>query len=204
MLDSYIKELPVLSARERAKYDQYMALLADWNQKINLVSRKSFHHTVPAHLVDSIWIAELVNRFREDRKIVDVGTGAGFPGIMIAIRYPGVPVHLYEKLEKRRKFLADVIASLSLDNVQLNGAYPAGQKRALFLARAVFKVPRLMEFYGDRVGKGGRFVTMLGGAAPETAAPPGFRVLDRIRYTLPEDFGERQLEVFERVPRGTP
>ncbi len=185
-------------------YEAYFALLREWNEKINLVSRKSIDSSFAYHIADSIWIAERAHAHLGGRVLRDLGTGAGFPGIIFAIRYPKAPVTLYEKLAKRRLYLQDVIEKLSLKNVRLEGALPEARFADVFTARAVFPLDELFPFMKRHFLPGGTLVVTLGGGReiPEEVPKP-FEGVSNYTYELPEGAGSRKIVIYDYVPRGT-
>jgi 16S rRNA (guanine527-N7)-methyltransferase len=195
--------LPPFSPEEVEKYDQYFALLKEWNEKINLVSRKSIDSSFSYHFADSLWIAHHAQAHLGNRKLRDLGSGAGFPGIVFGIRYPNTPVVLYEKMAKRRLFLQDAIDKLSLGNVQLQGALPEVRFGDVFTARAVFPPDELFPFMKRHYLPGGKLVTSWGGSKEVPEPPKPFVQVESLSYELPEDAGTRKLVVYEYVPRGT-
>ncbi len=195
--------LPPVKPEEVDRYGAYFALLKEWNEKINLVSRKSFDTSFEYHFADSLHIAQVAHDHLYGRQLRDLGTGAGFPGVVFAIRYPEIPVTLYEKLEKRRIYLTDVIEKLGLKNVTLQGALPEVKYRDVFTARAVFPLAELFPFMKRHFVTGGRLVVNMGSATDIPELPNGFRSLKQDQYTLPGDAGSRKIAVYELVPRET-
>ncbi len=99
---------PQLETRLQA----FLDLLLDWNRRVNLVSRKE---TAPwIHLQDSLWFA---SRLPQAQKLVDIGTGAGFPGLVTALARPDLKVTLVEPQQKKQAFLEAAVAALGLPNV---------------------------------------------------------------------------------------
>ncbi len=178
-------------------YDAYFALLREWNGKINLVSRKSIETSFAYHFADSVWIAQKAFECLEGRSLRDLGTGAGFPGLVFAIRFPEVAVCLYEKLAKRRLFLQEVITQLGLSRVTLYGALPDQLYTDLFTARAVLPVPELFPFMHRHFRNGGRLLVSLGGGVDIPEAPKPYRLLSTGSYELPEGAGNRKIAVYE-------
>lgn len=189
--------LPTTSERERALIGQYFSLLIEWNERMNLVSRKSIDKVFAYHYADSLWICDLAEKWRESRPVMDLGTGAGFPGVLFAIRFPGVPITLFEKSPKKRLFLKAVLERLALTHAKLEGELVLPKAPAFLLARAVHPPPELLKLYATLPG-GSRGVLNLGSAAEPPAIPKSLKLLEGpTRYTLPEDAGDRQLFVFE-------
>lgn len=110
-----------ITAREYMKLQQFVAILEEWNSKMNLVSKNSFTEVWSRHILDS---AQLINYIPATTKhLVDIGSGAGFPGIVLAIllqeRNPAAKVTLIESITKKTVYLNDVCEKLALQNVEI-------------------------------------------------------------------------------------
>ena len=104
-----------LTENQIEKFYKYMKLLLEWNEKINLTAITDENEIVLKHFVDSLTVLKYI---KEDDKIIDVGTGAGFPGIPMAIMMPNTKITLLDSLNKRINFLNEVIKELNLKNVE--------------------------------------------------------------------------------------
>jgi 16S rRNA (guanine527-N7)-methyltransferase len=105
----------------QAKYDtlvRYTQLLRDWNQRINLVSRRDTDRILPYHVIDSLAVQRLIP---QGARVGDIGSGAGLPGIPLAIVRPDLQVLLVESSQKRSRFLEAAVAELVLANVEVLG-----------------------------------------------------------------------------------
>lgn len=114
--EKYLEKMNISLLKEQ--YEQfyaYMELLIEWNEKMNLTAITDPKEIILKHFVDSLTIAKYV---KEDKSIIDMGTGAGFPGIPIKIYRKDVKVVLADSLNKRIKFLDEVIDKLKLENVE--------------------------------------------------------------------------------------
>jgi 16S rRNA (guanine527-N7)-methyltransferase len=161
---------------------------------MSLVSPKSLEEAFACHYSDSIQIAQFAQTQRNHRPVFDLGTGAGFPGLIFAIRYPQQPITLFEKSLKKQTFLTAVVAQLGLGNVQLAGALPERRLSGLFLARAVLPRDDLFRLMRKRMVSGSVLITNLGGRNPVPSIPKYFEKLAEVRYTLPESRGDRCAE----------
>lgn len=106
----------VLNGNQLEKFYLYKEMLIEWNEKINLTAITDDEEIIAKHIIDSL---QIVKHISENQKVIDVGTGAGLPGIIIAIFFEGkVHVTLFDALNKRIIFLQEVINKLGLKNVQ--------------------------------------------------------------------------------------
>lgn len=105
-----------LNAKQLEQLEALQALYADWNSKINVISRKDFEHFYERHVLYSLAIAKFYT-FEPDMKILDVGTGGGFPGIPLAILFPETQFTLIDGIGKKIKVVKEVTESLGLTNV---------------------------------------------------------------------------------------
>lgn len=107
----------VLDDKMLEKFEMYKNLLVEWNEKINLTSITDDYEVIMKHFVDSLEIVKYINK---NENIIDIGTGAGFPGIVIAIYFDSnVNITLLDALEKRLNFLSEVIQKLGLKKITL-------------------------------------------------------------------------------------
>ncbi len=107
-----------VSDAQRIKLERYYELLVDWNSRINLTALTSFVDVREYHFADSIAVASMID-LHACSGLVDVGTGAGFPGIPLKILYPDLPIVLIEVIAKRRSFLEAVVSELNLSNIEI-------------------------------------------------------------------------------------
>ena len=114
--EKYLAKMNISLLKEQyGQFYAYMELLIEWNEKMNLTAITDPKEIILKHFVDSLTIAKYV---KEDKSIIDMGTGAGFPGIHIKIYRKDVKVVLADSLNKRIKFLDEVIDKLKLENVE--------------------------------------------------------------------------------------
>lgn len=194
--------LPACDSRELTLYERFFRILEEWNERMALVSRKSFSSAYAAHFADSLFISELAKPYAE-KKVFDLGTGAGFPGICFAIRYPTQPVLLFERSEKKRRFLKAVLEALSLRNLSLESEPTSLRYSGLFFARAVMPREELLPFMWPKLSDGSVLVTCVGGDKKNLPVTSGFLKIEEKEYSLPADQGSRRVEILKRVPRGT-
>ncbi len=115
-MDKLLKFFPTLSEQQINQFDLLFSLYSDWNVKINLISRKDMDFFFERHVLHSLGIAKVVE-FRPNAKILDVGTGGGFPGIPLAILFPEAYFFLIDSIGKKIKVVQDVSRVLGLKNI---------------------------------------------------------------------------------------
>jgi 16S rRNA (guanine527-N7)-methyltransferase len=115
-LDLIKKYFPELSAAQMEKFARLESLYREWNEKVNVISRKDIDHLEERHILHSLSIAKFIS-FRENERVLDVGTGGGFPGIPLAILFEHTHFTLVDSIEKKMKVVADITDQLQLQNV---------------------------------------------------------------------------------------
>lgn len=137
---------PILTDRQREQVKLLGPLYKEWNDKINVISRKDIENLYVNHVLHSLGIGKVVS-FNAGASILDVGTGGGFPGIPLAILFPEVHFHLVDSIGKKITVVKNVVEGLGLKNVraeQARGEQIKG-KYDFIISRAV---TRMKEFYG--------------------------------------------------------
>jgi 16S rRNA (guanine527-N7)-methyltransferase len=167
-------------------FNTITAELLDWNQRMNLTAITAPDEIAVRHFLDSLSLAAVVV-FQDGMRVIDVGTGAGFPGLVLALVYPGVAVTMMDSTGKKLKFIDHVIQKLGLTNARTlhMRAEDAGQDKAhraaydVAVARAVARLPALLEYTLPLVGEGGAVIAMKGSTAYEEAddCGPALRAL---------------------------
>ena len=140
-MDKLIETFPSLSASQIEKFKNLPILYADWNSKINVISRKDINFFYERHLLHSLGIAKVL-QFLPNAKILDVGTGGGFPGIPLAILFPQTHFFLIDSIGKKIKVVEDVTAALELKNISVSKirAENFNEKVDFVVSRAVTKM----------------------------------------------------------------
>lgn len=172
-LNLYLAEINIKLNEEQIKqfYD-YMNLLLEWNEKINLTAITDKDEIILKHFVDCLTISKYI---KENACIIDVGTGAGFPGIPLKIARKDVKIVLMDSLNKRINFLNEVIQSLKLENIETihSRAEELGKNKKyrekfdVATSRAVANLNTLSEYMLPFVKKGGISICMKGPGADE-------------------------------------
>ena len=116
MIELIQKYFPSLTPLQVERFKMLDALYHDWNAKINVISRKDIDNLYEHHVLHSLAIAQIID-FKEGSKIMDLGTGGGFPGIPLAIMFPDCHFHLVDSIGKKIKVCMEVAKVLDLDNV---------------------------------------------------------------------------------------
>ena len=144
-MDLIRKYFPDLTETQYAQLEQLAPLYNDWNEKINVISRKDMEHFYERHVLHSLGLAKVIN-FKAGTKVLDVGTGGGFPGIPLAILYPDTNFFLVDSIGKKIKVVQEVATALGLKNVRAKHcrAEEVKEKFDFVVSRAV---TRLINFY---------------------------------------------------------
>lgn len=157
-----------ISDKQEQQFQKYFNLLIEWNQRINLTSITDYEEVIWKHFIDSALLTKSsLYKDRERKSVLDLGTGAGFPGIVLAILTPEKHFVLIDSLQKRIDFLSYVVRKLRLDNVQVfhGRAEDYGRKENFrnqfdfVVSRAVAELPLLLEYCIPFVKKNGYFVS---------------------------------------------
>ena len=156
-----------ISEKELEKFYQYMKLLIEWNEKMNLTAIIVPNDVILKHFIDSITINKYID---EQSKVMDIGTGAGFPGIPLKILNEDVKMTLVDSLNKRVQFLKEVGKQLELTNIEyihsraeeLAGSSLHRQQYDIVTSRAVARLTTLLEYMLPFVKIGGRCICMKG------------------------------------------
>jgi 16S rRNA (guanine527-N7)-methyltransferase len=115
-MEEILKYFPKLSDRQKEQFSFLKAIYSDWNSKINVISRKDMENFYVHHVLHSLAISKLIT-FLPGTKIIDVGTGGGFPGIPLSILFQSSEFSLLDSIEKKIKVVREISAELGLTNV---------------------------------------------------------------------------------------
>nr|WP_221270911.1 16S rRNA (guanine(527)-N(7))-methyltransferase RsmG [Pedobacter sp. AK017] len=140
-----------MTEKQIAQFDQLYSLYSFWNAQINVISRKDIDELYERHILHSLGIAKFCT-FKPGEKVLDVGTGGGFPGIPLAILFPETYFHLVDSIGKKIKVVTEVASALGLENVKASHlrAEQVTDKFDFIVSRAV---TRLIDFYPWIKGK---------------------------------------------------
>ena len=153
-MDIILKYFPNLTQEQIKKFQMLDELYHDWNAKINVISRKDIDNLYEHHVLHSLGIAELI-RFKPGTKVMDLGTGGGFPGIPLAIMFPETSFHLVDSIGKKIKVCQEVANALSLQNVttQWCRAEEVKEKYHFVVSRAVMPLADLVKIIRKNISK---------------------------------------------------
>ena len=117
-MDEVLKYFPILSDFQKQQLEALYSLYTDWNSKINVISRKDIENLYLHHVLHSLAITQVID-FKPNTKILDVGTGGGFPGIPLAIFFPLCQFVLIDSIGKKIRVGQEVSNSIGLSNIEL-------------------------------------------------------------------------------------
>lgn len=207
------KEVGIKIRPEQAdKFQRYYELLIEWNEKINLTAITEPSDIVVKHFVDSLLVLKAVE-IKQNAKMIDVGTGAGFPAVPIKIMRPDIEMTLLDGLNKRLKFLAIVGEELGLEFICVHKrAEEAGKMKEMresydfAVARAVARMNTLCEYCIPLIKMKGKFIAMKGKILHEELTEAkkaidilGCKLQKTENFTLPDDEkSERSIALLQK------
>ena len=217
LLQNYIKDYKItLTENQYEQFQKYFELLAEWNEKMNLTAITDESGVALKHFADSLSLLNFVD-IPQNSSIADVGTGAGFPGVVLKIARPDIKLTLIDSLNKRLVFLGEVCAQLGFEAELIHSRAEDGARdeklRESFdfaVSRAVARMNVLSEYCLPYVKVGGAFCAMKGAQANEEFKESlnaintlGGKLEKKYFFELPENGGERAIAVVRKV-KNTP
>ena len=216
ILNKYLKEINIeLKKEQTEKFYKYMNLLLEWNEKINLTAITEPEEVILKHFVDSLTISKYIEK---DSKLVDMGTGAGFPGIPLKILRDDIEITLADSLNKRINFLNEVIKELNLKNIQTvhTRAEEFGKNKKyresfdIATSRAVANLSTLSEYLIPLVKPSGKTICMKGSEIKEEVEMArkaieilGGKIEQKESFNLPNSDMKRNVIIIKKV-KNTP
>ncbi|WP_301965483.1 16S rRNA (guanine(527)-N(7))-methyltransferase RsmG [uncultured Ruminococcus sp.] len=217
LLQNYIKDYKItLTKNQYEQFQKYFELLAEWNEKMNLTAITDESGVALKHFADSLSLLNFVD-IPQNSSLADVGTGAGFPGVVLKIARPDIKLTLIDSLNKRLVFLGEVCAQLGIEAELIHSRAEDGARdeklRESFdfaVSRAVARMNVLSEYCLPYVKVGGAFCAMKGAQANEEFKESlnaintlGGKLEKKYFFELPENGGERAIAVVRKV-KNTP
>ena len=153
-MELILKYFPNLTEDQISKFKKLESLYQDWNLKINVVSRKDIDELYLRHVLHSLGIAKVIT-LNDGSKILDVGTGGGFPGIPLAIMFPNCSFHLVDSIAKKLKVVDEVVEGLGLTNVKTTHSRVEDihDTYDFIVSRAVAAMPTFVHWTKGKIAK---------------------------------------------------
>lgn len=153
-MDIILKYFPHITDSQKEQFAALYDLYTDWNSKINVISRKDIENLYTHHVLHSLAIAKLI-QFTDGTKIMDVGTGGGFPGVPLAILFPECDFLLVDSIGKKIKVATEVSNAIGLKNVQFRHCRAEEEKGKFdfVVSRAVMPLPDLVKIIRKNISK---------------------------------------------------
>ncbi len=154
MIEKITKYFPALTERQREQLEKMMELYPEWNEKINVISRKDIENLEESHLLHSLAIAKFI-QFAPGSRVLDFGTGGGLPGLPLAVLFPEVSFHLIDRIGKKLKVASDIAEKIGLTNVtfQHGDIGECHDKFDFVVSRAVMPQPELVKLSRKNISK---------------------------------------------------
>lgn len=200
-----LKDLNIEVTEEKlAKLNKFYKLLVEWNSKINLTRIIEEQDVYLKHFYDSLTITKVID-LNKVETLCDVGTGAGFPGIVLKIFYPNLKVTLIDSLEKRIKYLNDVIEKLNLENIKAIHSRGEAYQGSfdIVTSRAVANIEKLVTYTMHLVKKNRKFIAMKGNIDKELTPEiekklsKKYQIVTIKKFLLPKENSNRSLVVIK-------
>lgn len=153
-MDIILKYFPNITEKQKQQFAALYDLYADWNSKINVISRKDIENLYTHHVLHSLGIAKLI-QFKDGSMIMDVGTGGGFPGVPLAILFPKCNFLLVDSIGKKIRVATEVSNAIGLENIQFRHcrAEEVKEQFDFVVSRAVMPLPDLVKIIRKNVSK---------------------------------------------------
>lgn len=204
------KYFPELTEKQVGQFTALQGLYTDWNAKINVISRKDIGNLYERHVLHSLGIAHAI-RFREGTKVMDLGTGGGFPGIPLAILFPDVQFKLVDSIGKKIRVAREVSEAIGLENTTFAHERVEDEK-GLFefvVSRAVMPLPDLVKICRKNIARDQHnalpngLICLKGGEVDNEIQPFRHEALTwDLKDFFEEEFFETKKVVFVAINKG--
>ena len=190
--------------KQLKQLENFYELLIEWNQKINLTRITEKNEVYLKHFYDSLTIVKAINLNKID-SLCDIGTGAGFPGIVLKIMFPNLRITLIDSLQKRINYLNEIIKELDLKDIEAIHVRGEDFKGSfdVVTSRAVANIEKLVNYTMHLVSKDGVFIAMKGDIETEltkeveTKLNKKYQIIEVKKFLLPIEKSKRSLVVLK-------
>ncbi len=208
--EEFLEELAKIginpTKEQLSQLDKFYHLMLEWNEKINLTRITAEKEVYLKHFYDSLTLNKVVD-LKNVNTLCDVGTGAGFPGVVLKIVFPNLKITLVDSLQKRVNYLNEIIKELKLQDIEAIHSRGEDYKGEfdVVTSRAVANIERLVDYTMHLVSKNGVFVAMKGNIDKELTESVAkklnkkFRIIKIEKFTLPIENSERSLVVIKKA-----
>ena len=189
-----------------SQLDKFYHLMLEWNEKINLTRITAEKEVYLKHFYDSLTLNKVID-LKNVNTLCDVGTGAGFPGVVLKIVFPNLRITLIDSLLKRVNYLNEIIKELKLQDIEAIHSRGEDYKGEfdVVTSRAVANIEKLVDYTMHLVSKNGVFVAMKGNIDKELTESVAkklnkkYRIIKIEKFTLPIENSERSLVVIKKA-----
>ena len=208
--EEFLEELAKIginpTEEQLSQLDKFYHLMLEWNEKINLTRITAEKEVYLKHFYDSLTLNKVVD-LKNVNTLCDVGTGAGFPGVVLKIVFPNLRITLIDSLLKRVNYLNEIIKELKLQDIEAIHSRGEDYKGEfdVVTSRAVANIEKLVDYTMHLVSKNGVFVAMKGNIDKELTESVAkklnkkYRIIKIEKFTLPVENSERSLVVIKKA-----
>ncbi len=208
--EEFLEELAKIGIKpteeQLSQLDKFYHLMLEWNEKINLTRITAEKEVYLKHFYDSLTLNKVVD-LKNVNTLCDIGTGAGFPGVVLKIVFPNLRITLIDSLLKRVNYLNEIIKELKLQDIEAIHSRGEDYKGEFDVvsSRAVANIEKLVDYTMHLVSKNGVFVAMKGNIDKELTESVAkklnkkYRIIKIEKFTLPVENSERSLVVIKKA-----